>query len=69
MVIQRIAIVGRNGITRSRGYTVPINVGKVKISKELGSRREILIVGISRVSSISFPSIGVALENTPNNWE
>ena len=42
MVIQRIAIVGRNGITRSRGYTVLINVGKVKISKELGSRREIL---------------------------
>lgn len=42
MVIQHIAIVGRNGITRSRGYTVPINVGKVKISKELESRREIL---------------------------
>ena len=60
MVIQRIAIVGRNGITRSRGYTVPINVGKVKISKELGN-----LVGISRVSSISFLSIGVALENTP----
>ena len=42
MVIQRTAIVGRNGITRSRGYTVPINVGKVKISKELDSRCEIL---------------------------
>lgn len=42
MVIQHIAIVGRNGITRSRGYTVPINVGKVKISKELDSRCEIL---------------------------
>ena len=42
MVIQDIAIVGRNGITRSTDYTVPINVGKVKISKELDSRCEIL---------------------------